>query len=413
MTMNDEEVVGMLRRLDEGPHRPARVDLARAVRDGRRRRRARRMTGAGSAALVVALAALVAVPVLRDAGRSEGTPPAAAPPTGCTVERLPLPAGAGSGDVTTGDPTGRYLLGSVASPDLSGGWTVLWVDGRLRELPPAARNLTLLDVNTAGQAIGVGGDRGSVGYFHQLDSGQGASGDGGVVRPLPGGPNTQPVAINEAGRIAGNRLRVGPDDPNLSVPVVWASSTSTPVELALPGPDWAGRAEGIADDGTIVGSVGQGGGFQRGYLWRPDGTGEFLPTPPGAAHFFRPTARGPWAIGSSLPENQSPARQQVARLRLSTGEFAPLPQVAEGFRPLAGNARGWVVGLVGTDRAGLLTEAGLLELAPPRIDPAPALLSPMARVLSDDGRTIAGFYQYRSTDGQPIRTGEPLRWTCR
>ncbi|MEV0329443.1 hypothetical protein AB0H63_23795 [Micromonospora echinospora] len=414
MTMDDEQVTGMLRRLGEGPHRPPRVDVSRAVRDGRRRRRARRVVGAGSTTLAVALAVVVAVPVLRDAGRSDGAPMAAAAPASCAVETLPLPAGAASGSVAGGDPTGRYLVGSVARANLSSRWPALWVDGRVRELPAATRSLSLTDVTSSGQVIARGGDGGNVGYVYQFDTQDRSDVDrSGAVRPLPGGPGRRPVAISEAGRIVGNRLLAGRDNPNLSVPVVWASSTSAPTDLPLPGPGWTGMAEDIGDDGTVVGMVGEGRTFQRGYLWRSDGTGEFLPTPPGAGAFWPVSVRGSWVVGTTQPGQSAMAVRQTVRLNLTTGEFVPLPQPAEQFTAVIGNARGWAGGLIDRSRAGLLTDAGLRELPLPRIDPTSSPVSGTVSVVSDDGRTLAGAGTIGSAEGQPPQTGKPLRWTCR
>ncbi|MFE0589338.1 hypothetical protein [Micromonospora echinospora] len=401
--MDDERIAGLLSRLDDGPHRPPRVDLARAVRDGRRRRRNRRAVAAGSTALAV-VAAVTVVPLLREPTPPDPAPATVTPPTACEVETLPLPPGYVSGGVTGGDPTGRYLVGLLNLPDRKEPHPVLWVDGKVRELPASVRSAPMREITSSGWMIGQDMDAGYVYRFDPTNQPGSPDGDGtDPVRRLPGGPNLHPAGINEAGRIAGNRY--SPDDPNWFVPMVWASPTSDPVELPLPGPGWTGRALGIDDDGTIIGTVATDARYPRGYLWRSDGTGEFLPSVPAAGEFRPVSIRNSWVIGHTWREQPGPGREAV-RLNLTTGEFVPLPAM---FSAVSVNARGWVAG-VGDRSAGLFTDAGLLDLGVPRPDPARAdLVYVMVSVVSDDGRTIGGRW---SPDGKRL-PAQPVRWSCR
>src|SRR5689334_7453376 len=76
MEPDEEYATLVLRALDAPPPHPSTVDIGRAVTEGRRRRRLRRLTGVlatGTAAAVV----LVAVPVGAAALRHGGPPPPA------------------------------------------------------------------------------------------------------------------------------------------------------------------------------------------------------------------------------------------------------------------------------------------------------------------------------------------------
>ncbi|OZV82514.1 hypothetical protein CA850_09625 [Micromonospora echinospora] len=383
--------------------------------------------GAGAA---VTLAAVAAVPVLADSAPPT-TPAAVTPPTRCVAELLPLPGRATYGTVLAGDPTGRYLAGRTngTTDTMWGTQSVIWVDGRVQRMPAPVRDMWPRDVTSSGQVVGVA-DGGA--YLYQADPvDRGASsepaGGPGKVRRLLGGVGRQPVAINEAGRIAGELQVTAGNRGTRSVPILWASPTSEPVDLPLPGSDWQGHVRDIGDDGTVVGTVSDGFApdHARGYLWRADGTGEFLPLPQmrdGPATAFWPVSvRGSWVVGTARRALSDTVQEEVVRLDLTTGTFAPLPQPAE-FQPTAGNAQGWAVGQVdgtsGNGRVGLLTDTGLLDLPEP--EHQAERYDPRVSVVSDDARTIGGTQTVRR-DRDPLQVASalslvdhrPVRWTCR
>ncbi|WP_157779176.1 hypothetical protein [Micromonospora sp. WMMA2032] len=409
MTWDEDRITLLLREAGDEPPRGPRVDLGDALREGRRRRRRHRGAVAGGVAVAIALAAGATPLFLRPA--PPPAPSAVPPPTACTVAPLPLPEGTDGGAVSGGDRTGRWLIGSAARRGSDQQTAVLWHGDRVTELPGALRHGVAAAVNSAGTVVGAADDRAYVVR------------DGRVDR-LPGGDGLRPTAVDDAGRVVGERLqpvgrRVRP------VPVLWASATSEPVDLALPGPGWEGTAIGIAGDGTIIGTVseegleltdGYGPNLNRGYRWRPDGTGEFLPMPTtagnGARGFLPRSVGGNWLLGST-PREQPRALYAPTLLDLRTGDFVA-PHTSAEFVPVAVNSRGWTVGSYGQPVAhptgALLTGSRLLHLPAP--EPGVGLRHTVPWVVSDDGRIIAG-EQLGDTDADPSAVGRPIRWLCR
>ncbi|MGN9813563.1 hypothetical protein ACTMSW_29975 [Micromonospora sp. BQ11] len=399
MTFDEDRFGVLLRDLDAAPPRNTRVDLGRAVRDGRRRRRNRRWTVAGAAA-VTTLAVAGAVPVVLDSRREPPAPAAVTPPTSCEVSTLPMPPGTTSVSVLGADPGGRYLVGAAWRAG-SGRVAVLWDGDRVVDLPDTLKGGYLQAVNSAGTAIG-GVD--AVPYVYR---------DGRVER-LPG-TEVQAKLINDAGTVAGERYSVR-DGQAIPVPVRWRSPSSAPEDLPLPGPGWSGEVTGLDEDGTMVGTVSDGfaPSTYRGYLWRPDGTGEFLPlpmTPQGRASAFWPAAvREGSVVGTVRRAVPGSMETSVMRLDLRTAEFVPLPGPTN---PQTGVANGrWAVvpldNLVGAARWALLTEAGTVELPEP--DEGRDQRDPAVTAISDDGRMLAGTHIERPRDDM---VQVPVRWRCR
>jgi hypothetical protein len=402
MTWDEDRIAVLLRDAGGEPPRGPRVDLTRAVHEARRRRGRRRVVAAGAAALATVLTA-AAVPIFLHSDRKH-PPPAVTPPTTCTVSPLPLPKGSDTGSVTGGsvtggDPTGRWLVGMADDSRQPHQRTaVIWDGDRVTELPGALRNGVLRDVNSAGTAVG---DTEGASYVYR----------DGRVEPLAGAGNPQPRLINDAGTVVGERV-FGRNGVGVTVPVRWRTLTSPAVDLPLPGPGWQGWVAGLDEDGTAVGKVSDGfpPSRTRGYLWHPDGTGEFLPVPAtaqgNASAFWPVSVRNGWVVGTMGVVTVT------MRLNLATGEFTSLPAPAE-FYPAVGTARGWAVGHIqkpiGAVRAMLVTDAGVVELPEPKA--GPGKWDPMPSAVSDDGRTIAGTH----TEWVPGRmpSGVPVRWQCR
>jgi hypothetical protein len=216
------------------------VDVRRAIAAGRRRR-VRRGAGYAGAATVTAFAvagASVAGVLTRGAphAATTGAPrtttsaPALAPPTRCTLDRLPAPDNAPMALVAGADPTGRYLVGH-SYPKGGGYQAVIWHDGRGQNVMlPGDLEEQLEGVNSTGTAVGwsyVGdGDTGAVPYVYH----------DGKVSELPGVRRGSAYAINDAGAI------VGDDDAGHAL--IWPSATAKPVRLPMP----AGTSEAAAKD---------------------------------------------------------------------------------------------------------------------------------------------------------------------
>ncbi len=277
---DDEHAVRLLESLREEPAGPSRVDVSRAMAEGRRRRGLRRWSGGVGLVAVTAIAAgggTVAVQAMDTGPRphpsSSGAPAtpiattAAAPPPGptsCTIKKLPT-GGITKALVTAGDPSGHYIAGRVYPPG-KGVHTVIWKDGQIlkADVVPGS-DADINDINAAGVGVGSGFDGGGHVHAYVLRN--------GAVTKLAGGP-ADAVAINDAGVIVGavGQLYEG-------LPARWPSAGGAPVKLAMPTGATVGTAVGIDEDGTVIGTVGSPSTEGTGYLWLPDGTARPMPLP--------------------------------------------------------------------------------------------------------------------------------------
>ncbi|GIG86895.1 hypothetical protein [Plantactinospora endophytica] len=435
---DDEHLIAVLRMLDDEPDGPGRIDLAGAISEARRRRRIRRTARVGGTALL-AVAAVAAVPltlpVLRPGPAVDGvvatggpaptgaptatgtaTPPGdpagtpvpivtgttgtVTPPTRCTVSRLPVPDGHPKSLVTGADPSGRWILGRSYPTGSQGGYPVLvWEDGKPRRVDLPGGDQTLRDVNSTGLAVGFSYvDDGPRPYLYR----------DGKVSSLPGVPVGQALAVNQAGQIVGYR------DSGRDQPVIWSDAAGPPADLPLPDDGSRGEAVDIDEDGTVLGVlIDRSGQHEYGYLWRPDGTAQKLPTPQVAgqpAESFRPQSiRNGWVAGvatrAETGSDPSAGHKEVhaaVRLHLPTGRFVEVP--GRAFWPQVGNAQGWLGGFAG-DRNALATDAGQLLL--PELHERKAAGGNTVWTLSDDGRIAAG--QSEDAAGEP----QAVLWRCR
>ena len=406
MTDDDERIIGLLRGLDDAPVRPGRFELREVLRVGRRRQRVGRTMRAGSVG-ALAVAVLATAPVLLDlrpagpTGGVAGTPPATTrpAPTSCTVERLPVPKGFGEFHVSAGDRTGRYLVGGASRGvnRQSRFATLLWDGDRVHQVAFPKGDGYLSGVNSAG--VAVGGDPAGV-YLYR---------DGRLV-PLPGSTaNMLSASINDAGQVVGNRMRDDPVAGYLAQPLIWRSTDRPPVELPLPGAEWSVVTLDLAEDGTVVGILKSDGEVRvAGYLWRPDGSGEFLRrrTADGRAEVSMTpvSVQGGWVTGQTIREGTYPSGPVGARLHLPTGSIEVLAEPVP-FRAQIGNGQGW---MAGTTSSGAVLLAGDRQAELPDL-PGGEPESGFPKALSDDGRTIAG--TQRMPKGAD-ETEVPVRWRC-
>ncbi|MER7440623.1 hypothetical protein [Micromonospora avicenniae] len=420
MRIDENQVADLLRRLDDEPTRPPRVDLAGAIREARRRRRNRRVTAAGAAALGVLAVAVLPV-ALPGADRTAPAPatsaspstPAPKPsPTGpwlgqCTATQLPVPGGDPRGEVTGGDPDGRWLVGRGQPQGRLNFRLLIWDGDQVREVEMPGSAQELVDVNRAGLAVGwsMGARDGSPAW---------AVRDGKVLS-LPGVISGGAMAVNDAGQIVGWRSVRGPGEPGVTqTPVVWDSYRSEAVDLPLPEPRWEGQAIGIDEDGTILASMSEGrlGAATRAVVWRPGAARpEVLPLPqvPGGVAFqFEPLSlSGGWVTGIADRYNQpgvprSGTNRYPVRINLRTGEADVLKGVLFNG---TGNGRGWVAGWLAGDVPGLLTDTESVKLPVP--DGWRGEARGGVRSFSDDSRVLGGQLQFDDQGGRPVR------WTCR
>lgn len=411
--MNGDEYGSLLLRPLRGePAGTARLDVAKAMRDGRRRRRVRWWTG-GASALAATVTALVAGSLLLSPAQQDNRPRPDLPPdpplpTACTVDRLPL-GGSQSAELSAGDPTGRWHAGftwplpGYPPPERATDRKLLvWHDGELvTGIEGDGRGVTLTDLNSAGVGVGYLDNGKEVPYVYR----------GGKLTPLRGGDGMA-VAINDAGTIAGV---VGP--VNRQRPVRWASPGVEPTPLAMPG-QMGGDAVTIADiapDGTVLGTVGG-----EAYRWLPDGTAEQLRPPRASA-----------ASGQPRTGPSGPAQAFLEPIGFSFGWLYTLVSLPDDrsmnvYRYDAGsdtwqNVGGWMDGAQ-LAAAGIVPHfgqdtpkiwVGRVPFTLPRHTPSveAGVDSFGVRAVSDDVHVVAGTAMSGRAD--PAKPFLPIIWHCR
>jgi probable HAF family extracellular repeat protein len=116
----------------------------------------------------------------------------------------------------------------------------LWENGRATPFPAGYTECRPVGINNDGAILATSCNAGAV-ILHD--------GQATPLGTLPGYPQNEPAAINDAGVVAGTLS----DGRGRSVPYRWTRGTLTPLELP-PGAT-SGRATGINARGTIVGTV--------------------------------------------------------------------------------------------------------------------------------------------------------------
>ncbi|AEV82385.1 hypothetical protein ACWT_1367 [Actinoplanes sp. SE50] len=207
----------------------------------------------------------------------------------------------------------------------------MWKDGTIaRRTTLPATDAEIVDMTRDGTGVATG-------YLQNHQASFGYA-DGRFTRLRGSGVGA--IAINEAGVIVGGRG----GSPG-GVPVRWASASAAPVRLPLPAGATEGSASNIAEDGTILGSVGRAGKSATAYLWFPGGTGRYLPlsTVDGGrrATSFAPSAiSNGWVTGNAVVETEQSTASTPMRYRITTGEFQRLPADLWSAEKIA--ADGWV-----------------------------------------------------------------------
>jgi hypothetical protein len=385
------------------PSTPPRIDLARAMADGRRRR-VRWWAGASA---IVALTAGAAAggtltvaalngPAPRPGPRIVAPPPEPATkpgPTACTVARLPSD-GARQTFVTAGDPSGHYLAGQIYGSKTP---VVVWKDGRIAARPslPGTANRAIRDLNSAGVGVATSNDADGRQRSYVYHDGR--------FTKLKGG-ESEAVAINDAGAIAGV-LGAGR-------PALWSAPTAAPVRLKLPAGATTGGVDGIDEDGTVLGEVGEPTAELTGYLWRPDGSGRRMPLPTvrgKPADFFWPESISDgWVAGRAVLDATDGSRSFAwYRYRVASNRYEPLPDGAG--MPARVAANGWVAGVGAggnaenlSEKVTIFSDAGVLSLPRYHSDNEYTVAS-----YSADGLVVGG------TSAAPDLVNRAMMWRCR
>jgi uncharacterized membrane protein len=415
--MSADEAARVKELLLAAPVPPVKVDLDRAIADGRRRERGRRLIWAtGSAALValVVVGGAAGVGTLRSVPAGKPVAPASAgasasprpaspgpaspPPSGspspsasagtvdagaCTVAELPGLTGLMP---TIVDPTGTYVVVDQAV-EVGNSWKAVLVTGGQRTtlpLPAGSTNEQTNGINASGWMVGMGSNGGSGQVAFVIKNGTATR-----LPKLPGYQHSTAWAINAAGDIVGAAWNDGDD-----VPVLWPAASPGTVQRLGSG---AGDAMAIGDDGTIAGTAGDG---EAPWVWDVHGNGHALTTPAGSAHGKVFAIRGDWAAGWA--GSDAGGAVSAARWNLRTG-------AVETFAGMGGPAR--MVNARG-DLASTMFEGGgvVRDGAPfnPGTGPYGAgVASPIW--ISDDGRTLIGSVQSFAGGQTVVRA---VTWHC-
>ncbi|MGI5239868.1 hypothetical protein [Dactylosporangium sp. CA-139066] len=399
--MNDElEAQALTPLMRPQPMPPSKVDIVRALTEGRRRERSRRLLAVTAVGVAVG-AVLIGVSAfaLERQPPQIATPRPTAAPTrnGCDVQRLPTP-GDGPATVVAVDPAGRYAVGALDErPDAEQGrgTVLLWTDGVLQPVDGAPLpNPYPSGVSTAGVVIGnSGGADTSVPWILK-------DGTFTTLATPPGAGMVSAEGINAAGDIVGTaRWQEGGRDTKARI-VRWSVAHPEQFAYVTTSPAIA-RAASVADDGTVAGQGLEPGNDPQSYVWGPDGTPRLLTRSDGAPAHRANHIAGDWAIGSF--EDGSTWFDQGVRWNLRTGEARELGT----FVPGAVDASGRMFGVVmrsADDTPPALWEDGTVLEMPVLSDGESAVVTSM----SADGRTAVGWLTRSKND--PV---VPVRWTCR
>ncbi|MGH8795030.1 MAG: hypothetical protein ACRDXX_20610 [Stackebrandtia sp.] len=170
-------------------------------------------------------------------------------------------------DVQAISSNGEYVLGSDSAPGDDVDAFELWHDGTVSTIDgiPGDGPAVAADVNSSGAVVGV-----SVGGFdNPLETGwRYQDGQFSTLRGQGGDDQAHPTGINDDGAVVG---RYG---------LYWepGETTATNAELENPYPDERPSLDDIAQDGTIVGTLGGSEDDSELYdyqawLWNTDGSG--------------------------------------------------------------------------------------------------------------------------------------------
>jgi hypothetical protein len=383
--------------LTDEPVPGSRVHVDDVVAAGRARVRRRRSAVAGVCAALVVLATLAGVAVAaRPPHRDPQYPdPVPSPsvsthPSGCTVAAVDVGGDIGA---TFTDPSGRFLAFSRA-PDP--GLLVLYRDGAAVGRYTTTERLQTAALSATGTAVGNQGTD----AFRTTDAGT-------VVLPRPAGASRVSAnGINAAGDIVGEAWMPG----KRFRAVLWRHTAPDVPELLPTPPGRSSSAEGITDDGHVVGNLDQGA---VPYLWNPDGTWAALPTPAGLPGGIPLQIAGDWATGMvnvlSI-KNFDPVTgrrmgagdPKPARWHLSAGTVEPF-EIAEVL-----NGSGQVTA-DGTLVINRFTDAVFWNGGTLTPLPEPSGYNRVQITsISADGRVVAGAAT-KNTGGSI----EPFRWDCR
>jgi len=398
--LDDLDAGALLSPLAGEPKGPSRIDVARAMAEGRRRRRTRWWTSGVAVVALTATSAAGGTLAFSAVGRPTPAPPrpiaspapsitVAAPPAGprdCTVTRLPTD-GIRKAVVTGGDSSGQWQIGQTYPPG-RGQSLVVWKDGELvDEIKINGSNPSLQDINSRGDVVAVVDERP---YAYSA----------GRTTRLAGGAGST-AAINDAGVVVG---ALGSGSGNR--PVRWSSVTARPQSLPTPAGSGPGVAVDVDEAGNVLGAIDIEGRQSTGYLWLADGTARQMPMPEmdgRRADMFWPAAiRNGWVVGQGAVGTPDPTALAFFRYQIATNRYERLPTASGDPTRVAAN--GWVLGQA---ELPVITNAAGATTVLPKYPKAKGRQDYIVASYSDDGLVAAGY-----AVGSDIQN-QPLLWRCR
>lgn len=387
--MNDNDYGPLLLRPLAGePSGPPRIDVPRAMREGRRMRRRRWWPGLAAllASLTAALVAgnLLLAPASTAPKPRPTLPPEPVVPAACAVSPLP-DGGHRTVMVTAGDSTGRWHVGTAAPAAGDKGPMLIWHDGKLvAQIAPPNGNASLHDINSSGVAVGSNDSDWDTYPFVYRN---------GKIERLKGGRGVA-SAINDAGEIVGT---IGVNNRH---PVRWKSADAEPETLPMPPGATIQFVLDVAPDGWISGMY-----LSDTYIWSPDGKVSKL-APPSPDGIFRP---GPesfgfgWLYGVSL-------RDGVYRYEPRTGTWQHLTD-ADHKAQFPGTGAGDAQ-VTGDDERSVFVGREVLRLGANPITSQRDKYFFEITAVSADAHVVAGYAlsNQENPQAQPYR---PFIWRCR
>jgi len=313
-----------------------RLTPAATIRAGRTRARRRRLVVSGAAAIaVLAVAAMPAVASnLRQGGRtpapSEQPGASASAAVVCKATPLAVPDGlARKGALkniviaTAIDPSGRYIVGRTHGSVNNSPAAVLWTDGKPAILPTEGEDVVPTAVNSHGVVVGRGWMKaappmsGGFAWIYRDGKASQLTMPSGYTQDL-GSPT-----VNEAGAVLA--IVYTPDRSHQAV-VLWSAGATDQPQVLSALSDKSIRGVGFGTDGKPVAWSRSAKGP---VLWSADGRHRTLPLVGGKSGWVVTTIRGPWAVGTALPESGK-VSQVPLRWDLRGGELTVLPAARLG-----------------------------------------------------------------------------------
>lgn len=269
-------------------------------------------------AFMMTAAAALLVSSAPAAAEAQATSAPAKATAACRSIALPVPAGTTESSVNGGDSTGRYLVGVGFSSGGSEG--LLWVDAQLKPINqrPLAPYVQV-QFNAVDRKGAIVGER--------LTSYASLHTDAFVYRngrftllPAPHrGDSTEALAIDSRGDIVGDATGIAGRQP-----VEWQADRPGTVRVLSTAGQGTGIADGIDQDGTVVGYLGSYP-TSIAYVWPAHGPAHRLPVPAGSLGSNAAAISNGMVAGNVLdPATGSSA---LTEWNLRTGRFKIWPNL--------------------------------------------------------------------------------------